>query len=244
MYFIGDTHGVRPVFVIIDKHNLQGQNLIHVGDFGLGFQEISRDLHDLSVLDEALLETDNKLFVVRGNHDNPIFWKKSAGLNLPKYHNIKLVDDYTVLKIEGKNILCVGGGISIDRQLRKDDSPYPTWWADEEFVYNNTEIARVEKFYSKIDIVVTHSAPGFCHPTSDDVPIVNEWARIEQHHGRNLKTELKIERTNITSLHDRLVDSGLKPEKWIYGHFHSTKKQVIAGTEFKLLNINELYEVN
>ena len=111
MYFIGDTHGMRPVFSIVDRFKIEKSNLIHVGDFGLGFVSIMQDVKNLEVIDEMLIDTQNKLFVVRGNHDNPIFWDKSKGLNLPKLHNIHLVDDYSVLDIENKKILCVGGGI-------------------------------------------------------------------------------------------------------------------------------------
>lgn len=73
MIFIGDTHGIRPVFEVIDKNKIENSNLIHVGDFGLGFEEITKDVNNLKILDEMLIETNNYLYVIRGNHDNPIF---------------------------------------------------------------------------------------------------------------------------------------------------------------------------
>ena len=242
MYFIGDTHGMRPVFSIIDRLKLTNSNLIHVGDFGLGFVSIMQDVKNLEVVDEMLLDTQNKLYVVRGNHDNPIFWDKSKGLNLPKLHNIHLVDDYSVLDIENKKILCVGGGISIDRQIRKADYPYPSWWQDEEFQWHPGKFNRVVNNHSTMDIVVTHSAPSACYPRGVDAPIVNDWHNVELEHGNNLKGELQMERKKIDMLKDAVLKA-YKPTNWFYGHFHTSKTEVIKGVKFQALKINEICEI-
>lgn len=242
MYFIGDTHGMRPIFSIVDRLKITNSNLIHVGDFGLGFVSIMQDVKNLEVVDEMLVDTQNKLYVVRGNHDNPIFWDKSKGLNLPKLHNIHLVDDYSVLDIENKKILCVGGGISIDRQLRKDDRPYPSWWKDEEFQWHPGKFNRVVNNHSTMDIVVTHSAPSACYPRGVDAPIVNDWHNIELEHGNNLKGELQMERKKIDMLKDAVLKA-YKPTNWFYGHFHTSKTEIIDSVKFQALNINEICEI-
>jgi len=242
MYFIGDTHGMRPVFSIVDRFKIEKSNLIHVGDFGLGFVSIMQDVKNLEVIDEMLIDTQNKLFVVRGNHDNPIFWDKSKGLNLPKLHNIHLVDDYSVLDIENKKILCVGGGISIDRQIRKDDRPYPSWWKDEEFQWHPGKFNRVVNNHNTMDIIVTHSAPSACYPRGVDAPIVNDWHNVELEHGNNLKGELQMERKKIDMLKDAVLKA-YKPTNWFYGHFHTSKTEIIDLVKFQALKINEICEI-
>lgn len=242
MYFLGDTHGMRPVFSIIDRLKIENSHIIHVGDFGLGFVSIMRDIKNLEVVDEMLMDTNNHLYVVRGNHDNPIFWDKSKGLNLPKLHNLHLIDDYSVITVEGKKILCVGGGISIDRQIRKDDKPYPSWWKDEEFKYDPLKINKIANSEDRIDIVVTHTAPSFCYPRGVDAPIVNDWHGIELQHGNNLKNELIYERKQVDILHTTIT-SAYKPTHWFYGHFHTSKTEVIKGVKFQALNINEICEI-
>lgn len=242
MYFIGDTHGMRPVFSIVDRFKVEKSNLIHVGDFGLGFVSIMQDVKNLEVIDEMLIDTQNKLFVVRGNHDNPIFWDKSKGLNLPKLHNIHLVDDYSVLDIENKKILCVGGGISIDRQIRKDDRPYPSWWKDEEFQWHPGKFNRVVNNHNTMDIIVTHSAPSACYPRGVDAPIVNDWHNVELEHGNNLKGELQMERKKIDMLKDAVLKA-YKPTNWFYGHFHTSKTEIIDLVKFQALKINEICEI-
>jgi hypothetical protein len=245
MYFLGDTHGIRPVFNIIDRNKITDSHIIHVGDFGLGFVPLTSDIKNLEATDEMLIDTQNHLYVIRGNHDNPVFWDKSKGLNLPKFHNLHLIDDYEVFEVEGKKILGVGGGISVDRMIRKDDKP-PTWWKDEVFTYDPLKINRIANSVDRIDIVVTHSAPTMTYPRGVDAPIVNDWHEVELCHGGNLKGELIKEREDIQTLMNSIT-AAYSPTHWIYGHFHAsrTEKININGKRItmKLLNINELYEL-
>jgi len=236
MYFIGDTHGVRPIFEIIDKHKLENQNLIQVGDLGLGFQEVQRDISNLLKLDEILGETGNTLYAIRGNHDNPIFWKKDLGLWLPKFQNIHLVDDYQCRLIEDKKMLFVGGAISIDRIVRRDEHP-PTWWAGEEFELDSFKLATIERNIQNLDIIVTHTAPHFAYPRGS-ASIVDNYCQLDP----NLRDDLDRERKYVTAFAELIIKK-YKPSQWIYGHFHSSRKEKAMGVDFKLLDINELYEV-
>lgn len=245
MHFVGDTHGIGTFLRIMEKKRWENQNIIHVGDFGLGFVEITRDINNLLAMDEALTESGNHLYVIRGNHDNPIFWDKSKGLNIPRLHNLHLVEDFTMINIEGKNVLFAGGAISIDRRPRMDEIPWPSWWKDEVFRYDEDKLESALYGTTGPDIVVTHSAPDFCHPVSADNYLVNNYHAIEMAHGFNLHEELAAERAEFTRFYNDLVmNYEYKPRFWFYGHFHSTKEQRRNGTLFKLLNINETYEVN
>ena len=99
--------------------------------------------------------------------------------------------------------------------------------------------------YGKVDIVVTHTAPSFCHPNGSDNHLVNHYAEIEMQHGEDLHAELFLERSEVDEMYNDITEGwNIKPSYWFYGHFHSSKKQHINGIKFKLLNINELYEIN
>ena len=243
MIILGDTHGIRPIFNIIDKKKITDSNIIHVGDIGIGFEEIQRDVKNLLLLDEMLLDTNNQLFVIRGNHDFKIFWDKSMGLHLPKFHNLHLVEDNSILKIEDKNVFFAGGAISIDRITRKRDIQYPSWDEYEEFIFEPTVIKKImDEFIKKesfLDLVITHTAPNFCAPISDNVAIVNDWARVEQMHGNDLKTCLKAERYEVKQLHD-LLKQYVPIIDWVYGHFHKSYHTYFDNTNFYGLTINEL----
>lgn len=243
MYFLGDVHGLRPIFDIIEKEKLQDCSIIQVGDLGLGFQEITRDIKNLVTLDEMLIENNIDLYACRGNHDNPIFWDKSKGLNLPKFHRLHLLEDYSVVTVEDKNILCVGGATSIDRAPRKVDVPFPSWWEDEVFKFDPKKLIFALGSVPKLDIVVTHTAPSIAYPHSDDNNLVNHYHALETRLGYNLKQELKEERQLLDKVFEQVVRFH-KPTHWFYGHFHSSKKFEVSGVQFKLLNVNQLYKHN
>jgi DNA repair exonuclease SbcCD nuclease subunit len=214
MYFLGDTHGVRSAMHAIDKKKLDTTTIIHVGDLGLGFQSITNDIRDLCALDEFCQQSGINFYAIRGNHDNPIFWKQEFGLRLPKFYNIHLVDDYSIINIESKNILCVGGAISIDRLIRASEHP-PTWWRNERFYLDFEKLNLTLSKINTIDIVVTHSAPDFAFPQNDHVAIVDHYCDLEQKHGLDLRKDLRQERADIGDLYGEIIKAGFKPEKYM-----------------------------
>lgn len=83
--------------------------------------------------------------------------------------NITLISDYTVLNFNDKNILFIGGAISVDRNWRYTEkqrfgvySDYKlgteSWWHDELFNFDELKLNDSRD----IDIVVTHTAPEYC----------------------------------------------------------------------------------
>lgn len=245
MHFIGDSHSIGSFKEAVKKSQLESANLIHVGDFGLGFNALWYDLQQLEQLDQFLGEKGINLYVIRGNHDNPIFWKRRYGLNLPKYSNINLIDDYTIRKIEDKNVLFIGGGVSIDRFIRSAEHP-PTWWMDEKIEYSLGILQSVIGKARKVDIVVTHSAPEFALPyLKDGFPhMVRQFIDQENAHwGSDLEADLITERKQLTNIHTQIVGNKIFPEYWFYGHFHRHSEEVHLGTKFVGLGINEIYGI-
>lgn len=234
MIVIGDTHGLAPVAKLINKYSLTGCNLIHVGDFGLGFNLLHHDLYYLDVLDTFLQDKDNTLYVIRGNHDNPFFWDTG---NL-KHKRIHLVKDYSVITIENKSVLFVGGAISIDRTARALDNP-ASWWHGEKFYLDKD---RINNLQEKIDMVITHSAPAFCNPVTFNY-IVNKWHKTELEFGLNLKKDLKVEREEHSELYHLLKTNGHPVANWAYGHFHICATTTVDNTTFHALDINGVKEI-
>jgi hypothetical protein len=87
---------------------------IIAGDCGLGFNK-QKYYDDIFEKFNKILSYNNTFIIfVRGNHDDPEYFDGKR-INLS---NIKAVPDYSVITAHDKNILCVGGAISLDRTWR------------------------------------------------------------------------------------------------------------------------------
>jgi|14_taG_2_1085336.scaffolds.fasta_scaffold61413_2 DNA repair exonuclease SbcCD nuclease subunit len=224
MIIVGDTHGNFGYLEYLFK-NMTGLNLFHVGDFGMGDNIVNGGI-TLKRLDAKLNATNNTMWVIRGNHDNPAFW---TGDHM--YDNIKLIPDYTVVEAEGKRFLGVGGAISVDRVPRLDGIGF--FWPDELFVLDREKLAEMRD----IDVVVTHTAPHFTHPVG-----INGFVRSYAEDDPMLIQELAKERLDLTEMYDILKENNTITD-WLYGHFHTNKLTLHEGVKFRVIGVNDTYDL-
>jgi predicted phosphodiesterase len=244
-FVIGDTHGNHNLIKNrVKTRNLDGATLLHVGDFGVGFIDYNKDLNNLGQLNKFLRLKDCHLYVIRGNHDNPMFFNGEHD-----YSNLHLLPDYSVIDVNGDSVLMVGGAISVDRKPRKDNMLVyakvgrliESYWSDECFILNEEKLKDIEG----VKYVITHSSPKFTFPINDQSNCVDSHGPFVQRFAWEdyaLKDDLNKERNDITRMWEILQDKN-HIDKWFYGHFHTSKREVISGTEFILLDINEFYKV-
>ncbi len=228
LYFLGDLHAdfVWLSFAIV-QNKIKDSTIIQVGDFGIGF--LKKEDEQLASLNNVCVRNNVMMFVIRGNHDNP-----SAFNSENRFSNLKFLKDYTLLEIYRLNILFVGGSISNDRLHRAENSSY---WKNEIFFFDEGILSKVLKPITTLDIVVTHSAPLGVYPFDLD-PIVFGFLRIDE----DLKWDILTDRTDHARLMLYLIELGLRPSFWYYGHFHKSHSQMYNDISFKLLNINEFYD--
>jgi DNA repair exonuclease SbcCD nuclease subunit len=242
---IGDVHGEWGL--IRDKikyYDLQDACVFQAGDFGVGFRyndprEPRKERKRLLELNNFLKKRNIFLYVVRGNHDNPMFFDGNHN-----FTNIIFMQDYDVIEIGEHRILGIGGATSVDRKpsyIFKDDrgKDWPGrkegvhWWPNEKIIYDEEKL---NNLYG-IDIVVTHTAPDFVYP-----PVIGgtvlKWCACDQ----ELKEELIAERELITKIYRKLDEINLI-KFWYFGHFHQTNTQKHEMTKFCLLDIGEFREV-
>lgn len=81
--------------------------------YGMAFDPdfTEKNVHKLN---EALEKAHVKVIVLRGPKDDPSMFNGGFPF-LGKNGNIKMVHDYTIVTENGRNYLCVGGGITINR---------------------------------------------------------------------------------------------------------------------------------
>jgi len=176
---LGDIHGnFNFLKNQIHTKNITDCTIIQVGDFGIGFTYKENDKQTLENLNDFLKDVNVTMLVVRGNHDNPNFFNGDYD-----FSNLKLLPDYTTLNLEGINFLFVGGAVSVDRTTRikenasniKYGSRKRCYWDSESVVYK----PEITKTLKDIDVVITHTAPDWCHPNNKlgFGSFVEDWAK-------------------------------------------------------------------
>jgi len=228
--FIGDVHGeFKELAAKLSRSEILRSSLIQVGDFGVGFKNKVLEANELEILNNCLMTGENHLYVIRGNHDNPEYFEASSG-----FSNIRFLPDFTLLDVEGRTRLLAGGAISIDRTLRL---PGVSYWPGEGFVFNEALVDRKLNGITKIDIVVTHNSPEQFHPT-ELAEIVIAYSLRD----KSLLAELKHERLAHSRLMNFLIQKGLKPLNWYYGHFHESFSGKYQGIRYRVLGCSEFFE--
>lgn len=250
--YLGDIHGnFNLINQYVNQYGIKDAYIIQVGDFGVGFQPLEKERRTLGFVNPLLEKNNIMLYAIRGNHDyKPYFDNDPFG-----FSNIKLLPDYTVLNLELdmlglteiKNILLIGGAVSVDRnwrrtyKQRKGDytiHPGQSWWNDEVFVLDNDKLVDIKD----IDIIVTHNAPDYCPPDNSYgfgpfvEGIIKDTGDVE------LRTDLMIERKQVTDAFHTLRLNGNDIKHHYYGHFHRSETINMYGTKHRLLGVGELWE--
>lgn len=247
MIVLGDVHRRwEEAAETIARAGLRGRTVVQVGDFGLGFGDRDRERHQLEVLGAALLQLDNRLLVVRGNHDDPAFFRRRREL---AGGAICVVPDYSVEMVEGQKVLLVGGATSVDRKLRRAGD---TYWPDESVVLDLARLAALD--LDGLAAVVTHTAPGVAPPSVDAQgrfyagPLPEPPARFRAalrrlyERDETLAHDILAERYALDALYGA-IRARTRVPRWIYGHFHHHVTHVHDGTRFIMLGELQLLHV-
>lgn len=215
---IGDTHGSFHALAEWTERG-DAQTLIHVGDVGIGFSGVLDKCKSLGMM---LHDMGKIAFFIRGNHDDPAYFDGRS------YGNLHLVPDYSRIKTDTGSILCVGGGISLDRTARTAGAGY---WPGERFRFDPTMIGD-----DPITHVVTHTANLAWTGLQRKTYFVDSWCKVDS----TLREDIDEESNNMAFFHREIYDRGHRPLKWFYGHFHQSKIIELQGTTFIGLAENEI----
>jgi len=235
---LGDIHGRFEDFKFqIKLKKISNCIIIQVGDFGMTFASIEISENALLELNSFLKNLNITLYAIRGNHDDPFFFKGNHN-----YSNLKLLSDYTQLKIENNNFLFVGGAVSIDRVVSlkkmKDLSnvgiDYKLYWPEEKFILDEEKLKNIKN----VDIVITHTAPEWCFP--DNSGGFGDFVQNYINNDPNLAIELKEERKMLSDFFNILKRNGNNIKKHYYGHFHRSEISLNGQTTHILLGVNEI----
>ncbi|MEE0236908.1 MAG: metallophosphoesterase [Bacteroidales bacterium] len=119
----GDIYGAFEtiVFKVCVQYGMTDTLIIVAGDCGFGFERPNHYINLYNGLADRLKKANNWIVFVRGNHDDPSYFQEEKIC----YERFRCVPDYSVIQACGLDILCVGGGVSIDRlACQRDDARY------------------------------------------------------------------------------------------------------------------------
>lgn len=238
-YLLGDIHGEWSVILnhlrkISHFDNEERKNIcyIQVGDFGIGYNKVENEVAKLKILNEELVKHESDLFIIRGNHDDPEWFKIDVYTEYKeKLSNIFFVPDYTVLNIDLENILFVGGAVSIDRNYNKMRGG--KYWPDEVVKFDYEFVDKLRD----IDRMICHTSPDFVEPLTFN-NLVYSYAMNDD----LLLGDLTTERSNMTKLVTALMNNN-KLKGFYYGHFHRNYRFYHNECEFICLDINTFRQV-
>ena len=240
LFFLGDTHGenmcIAPHLIKGKADSIEQKAIIHVGDFGIGFSSTVRDeIKKLDILNQRLKENNITLYIVRGNHDDPSWFKS------PTYEwtQITFVPDHTLLTINLKDhepikIYCHGGAVSVDRSNKIKDVNY---WPEEKFTCPSPE--QLLEIPTDLDIIVTHTRPLGVEPSVYNQMVMNMCSKDDQ-----LDNDLKKEQKDMKKMFDSIRERNDIKNNIVhyFGHFHWSRKERIGNIAHITLAIKELTE--
>lgn len=229
LIFCGDIHGdFNKMFLTLRRRNIKNACVFVCGDVGLGFKDSELKLEEACTNNLDILNSVH-VYLVRGNHDDPSKFSKTTDL----FEGVTAVKDYDLVSVDGRSVLCIGGGFSIDKKIRKEYGFL--WWENEMPLFDPEKIKQqVESSKGNRLYVCTHAAPSFVkpfhkYPTCD--PDIIEGCRKE--------------RETMDKVYDEINKNCSKRGMnltWCYGHYHMTmKSRLYEGNIFKGLDINQLY---
>lgn len=231
IYIIADIHGRFTTLINEININpiLNDCILICAGDIGVGFNSKEYYNNIFENLNNLFLSRNIHAYFIRGNHDDPEYFNGQI-----YYSNLKLVPDYSVIINNDKHILCIGGGISIDRVNRiaydkihlNFDSLYPSYWINEEPIFDENIINELTSLNININTIVTHTSPSFAY--KNDKNGIEYWLSLDE----NLSKSIDNERLTMNNILYCLQKNGHNITKWIYGHFHGHVEETHDNIEY------------
>lgn len=225
IYIVGDIHGhIDQVMAEVKKFDLRDCVIICVGDLGIGFCDEAKERRIHTRYNDFMGSRNIRFYSIRGNHDDPAYF---TGKTRVVYPFFELLEDYTVLCLNGERFLCVGGAISVDRSCAHRSVANKTYWEDEALVYKPDLI-------QECDVLITHSAPPWIGPY-DKLSLNNfsDW----QNDDPTLWDDCTKERMDT----DKLIRES-KAFMHYCGHFHTyawTEQQGCYSTILGVLQFKE-----
>ena len=180
------------------------------GAFGLGTKDDSFFIELFEKINELASKNNSVVVFIRGCSDNPAYFPSDKF----NFSNVILAEDYSVMKLNGFDCLCVGGDIPIDRLWRINQEKRigrKLYFDDSATKPNKENLAEIVK-NNNISLVITSSAPTFSIPSIAD-SAGEKWPEID----KDLIKDITAQRLVIDGIYESFLTENKKPYVWCYG---------------------------
>jgi hypothetical protein len=210
--------------------------MIMAGSCGFGTKDIKYFDDRFSELNEYLKSSDFHILFVRGNNDDPSYFDEEK-IN---YSNIKSLSSNCIVKFKDFSCMCIGGGISFDREWKKakgKEFNTTMYWENEGVDFDIKDVEQTIKD-NNIVCVISHEIPSFVTPCTGSYKN-NRWFKNDK---ELLADTIKC-RSKLDSIYNELVKSDKKPYVWWHTHTDVVASQIVNDIMFcsypYIENLNE-----
>ncbi len=158
VYVCGDYHEQDRKLLDMLADLVAGSAIVFLGDYPVKSKSQFEDLNSL------LIKYRVHAYLLRGNHDNPVYLHAERNdVNL-KNSNLTILAEVDSLQWRDLNILCISGAVSVDRAGMR--AALGTCWPGDEAVPVDV-VEQTKKLVAKhgrFDIMLSHSS------TAEGVP--------------------------------------------------------------------------
>ena len=178
------------------------------GGFGFGTKDDSFFEGLMGNINKLCEFNDSYVVFVRGNNDNPAYFNDGRF----SFDRVKLAKDYTVVRLDGFDCLCVGGSLPIDRQWKIEHGKRigkPLYFDGCKSEFKKEVLDDILDNFN-ISCIVTSDAPTFMPPS---VNVSNsKWAKND----KTISSDLTAQRLVMDDIYREFLRKGKKPYLWCY----------------------------
>jgi hypothetical protein len=201
------------------KSEFKNGVMIATGGCGFGTKDFEYFNKLLSNVNDILVKNDFHLLFVRGTNDDPSYFDEEK----ISFSNVKCLTSNCLVKFDEFSCLCIGGGISFDREWKKRKSQeYGTklYWENEGVNFDINDISEAIK-KENIACVVSNEMPTFITPSTSTYKSYRWYKDDEQ-----LLADTLNDRAKIDSIYVEFVKADKKPYVWWYSFSEKVSKTI------------------